>query len=277
MNELSYLWAIILGVVQGLTEFLPVSSSAHLAIAQRWMGLDPESQTILLFDLMMHVGTVISIFIVFAKPLRQYLTRLLAECQSSWRGRRYATRILLLGVAASIPTAAIGLGFKDFLEDAFAHPRRIGGELVITGILLMLMALVPRGRRGWKRFRFDHAVWIGIAQGISILPGISRSGATICTAAFCGIRRRWATEFSFYIAIPAILGATAIKLKDALELGSAALATLPWGPILVGSVVSLIVGVMSLVALVESVRRAKLHYFSVYCWLLGGLVLLGIV
>jgi len=277
VNELSYFWAILLGALQGLTEFLPVSSSAHLTIAQRWMGLNPDSQTILLFDLMMHVGTVMSIFIVFAKPLRAYLTRLSAECRSSWRGRRYALRIMLLGVAASIPTAAIGLGFKRFLEDAFGHPLRIAGGLMVTGILLFLTSVVPRGRRGWKKFSFGHALTIGLAQGIAILPGVSRSGATICTASFCGIRRRWAAEFSFYIAIPAILGAAAIKLKDALEMGRESIAALPWGPILVGSLVSLVVGWVSLLALVQAVRRAKLHYFSIYCWLLGGLVLLGVV
>lgn len=277
MNDLGYGWAIVLGVVQGITEFLPISSSAHLALVQRWMGLAPESLTILLFDLMTHVGTVISIFIVFAKPLQAYLTRLIREWGSEWNGRRYATKILLLGVAASIPTAAIGLGFKDFLEDSFGHARRIGGELMVTGLLLYAMSLIPRGRKGWKHFRFSHALWIGLAQGISILPGISRSGATICTASFCGIRRRWATEFSFYIAIPAILGAAAIKLKDAIELGGSALADLPWGPMVAGSVVSLVVGVASLLALVQAVRRAKLHYFAFYCWLVGGLILAGVV
>lgn len=275
MNELGYLEAIVLGVVQGITEFLPISSSAHLAVVQRWMGLPPESLTLLLFDLMTHVGTVISILIVFARPLKSYLVRLIAECSSGWTKRRYATRILLLGVTASIPTAAIGLGFKDFLEAAFGHPRRIGGELVVTGLLLIALTFVSRGRRGWKNFRFSHAVWIGIAQGVSILPGISRSGATICTASFFGIRRRWATEFSFYIAIPAILGAAAIKLNDAFKMGGAALAELPWGPMAAGSIVALVVGVVSLMALVQAVRRAKLHYFAYYCWVVGGLILLG--
>jgi undecaprenyl-diphosphatase len=139
------------------------------------------------------------------------------------------------------------------------------------------MSLMPRGRKGWKHFRFSHAVWIGLAQGISILPGISRSGATICTASFCGIRRRWATEFSFYIAIPAILGATVDTLRDVTKLGGSAGADLPWGPMAVGSAVSLVVGIGSLLALVSAVRRAQLHYFAYYCWVVGGLILLGVV
>jgi undecaprenyl-diphosphatase len=153
----------------------------------------------------------------------------------------------------------------------------VGLGLVITGVLLAALVFVPRGTRGWKNFRPWHAVLIGIAQGISISPGISRSGATICAASFLGIRRRWAAEFSFYIAIPAILGAACLKFKDALELGTGQFAALPWGPILAGSVVSLVTGVLSLRMLLGAVRRARLHYFAIYCWLLGGLVAGGII
>ncbi len=277
MSELGYGWAILLGVIQGLTEFLPVSSSAHLAFAQRWIGLDPSSLTMLLFDLLSHVGTVVSIFIVFREPIGRYARRFANECRSDWPGRRYGMRIAVLGVSALIPTAVIGLGFKEKFEAAFGDARGIGIDLVITGALLAATAAVPRGRRGWKDFRVGHAVLIGIAQAISIFPGISRSGATISTAAFLGIRRRWAGEFSFFIAIPAILGAAAIKLKDALELGPEGFAALPWGPIVTGSAVSLVTGVVSLRLLLGAIRRARLHYFAVYCWVVGGLAASGVL
>jgi undecaprenyl-diphosphatase len=272
VSELGYGWAVLLGLIQGLTEFLPVSSSAHLALSQKWIGLDPSGLTMLLFDLLAHVGTVISIFIVFREPIARYARRATLELGSNPPPRRYALRIAGLALCALIPTGVIGLGFKDKFEAAFADSRGIGIDLLITGALLAATALVPRGWRGWKDFHVGHAVLIGIAQGIAIMPGISRSGSTICTATFLGIRRRWAAEFSFYIAIPAILAAAALKLKDALELNGGQFAALPWGPILLGSVVSLIAGVVSLWLLLGAVRRARLHYFALYCWLLGGLV-----
>jgi undecaprenyl-diphosphatase len=299
VSELGYGWAVLLGVIQGLTEFLPVSSSAHLALAQRWFGLDPSGLTMLLFDLLAHVGTVVSVFIVFWEPIRHYARRLVGELHlrtsdgalslppsrsirasagaEGGASRRYALRIALLALCALVPTGIIGLSFKEFFEESFSHDRGIGLDLVVTGVLLALTATVPRGRRGWKDFRAWHAVVIGIAQGIAILPGISRSGATIAAAVFLGIRRRWAAEFSFCIAIPAILAAAAIKFMDALELGEEGFAALPWGPIVVGSAISLLMGIVSLHLLLGAVRQAKLHYFAVYCWIVGGLVASGML
>ncbi len=258
-----------------MTEFLPVSSSGHLALGQRQLGLDPDSPTLLLFDLMAHLGTLIAVWIVFATPTRRYVHRLIRESLPSWHGRRrVAWRITLLGIAATVPTAAIGLGFKDTLEAAFDKPRWIGIGLLVTGVLLALTAMIRRGRRGWRQFRWWQAVLVGLAQGLAILPGISRSGSTICVAAYCGLRRRWAAEFSFLIVVPAILGATVLKTKEAFELPALQSSAIPWGPIAVGSVVSLIVGVFALRLLVQAVRRAKLHYFAVYCWIVGVITLL---
>ncbi len=277
MSELGYGWAVLLGVIQGLTEFLPVSSSAHLALSQKWIGLNPSSLTMLLFDLLTHIGTVISIFVVFREPMVRYARRFVAEMRTDWPYRRHALRIALLALCALIPTGVIGLAFKERFEAAFSNSRGIGVDLIITGVLLAATVAFPRGRRGWKAFRAGHAVLIGVAQGVAIFPGISRSGSTICTATFLGIRRRWAAEFSFYIAIPAIVGAAMLKLKEALELGLDAFVSLPWGPILVGSIVSLVTGVISLRLLLGAVRRARLHYFALYCWLLGGLVALRVL
>ena len=282
MSELTYLGAVVLGVVQGLTEFLPVSSSAHLAIIQRWYALDPESLPMHVLDGLVHIGTTIAVFIVFADSLRRYIQRLIAELGWSCTlpngrgtdrtGKRYALRILLLGVVATIPTGVIGLGFKKTFERAFGEPVWIGVGLLITGVLLAVTAGVARGRRGWKDFGWRRAVLVGIAQGIAIWPGVSRSGSTICAATFFGLRRRWAAEFSFLIAVPAILGATALKLREALAMSAANTVTIAWEPTLVGAAVSLVVGVLSLRLLLGAVRRAKLHYFSYYCWVVGALV-----
>ncbi|MEK7756058.1 MAG: undecaprenyl-diphosphate phosphatase, partial [Planctomycetota bacterium] len=254
MSDLTYLQAIVLGVVQGLTEFLPVSSSAHLAIAQRWCALDPESLPMHVFDGLVHIGTTLAVLIVFAGPLRRYGYRLIGELSSNWTGKRYALRILLLGVMATIPTGVIGLGFKKTFERAFGEPVWIGVGLLLTGVLLAVTAYVGRGKRGWKDFAWWRAVLVGIAQGIAIWPGMSRSGSTICAATFCGLRRRWAAEFSFFIAVPAIVGATALKLREAFAMSAENAVPIVWGPALVGAAVSLVVGVLSLRLLLGAVR-----------------------
>lgn len=275
MSELSYLESVILGAIQGLTEFLPVSSSAHLALVQGWMGLHPDSLSMHVLDGIVHIGTTIAVFIVFAASFSDYVVRLAAELRGNWQGRRHALRFTLLGAAAVIPTGFIGLTFKRQFERLFGEPYWIGVGLLITGAVLFATAWVPRGRRGWKSFRWWQAAIIGTAQGVAITPGISRSGSTICAATMCGLRRRWAAEFSFFIAIPAILGATALKLREALtEHSDTAIA---WGPTFAAGAVSIVVGVFALKLLLSAVRRAKLHYFAWYCWLLGGLVIVGLI
>ena len=275
MSDLSYVKAVILGAVQGLTEFLPVSSSAHLVLAQKQLSLDPSSKTILLFDMLTHVGTLIAMAIVFGGALIRYLKRLASETSPGFSGSRLAWKFMLLGIAATIPTGIIGVMFKDAFEASFDRPVQTGIELIITGVLLAVTVRLPRGKKGWREFGFLHAIVIGVAQSIAIFPGISRSGATICTATYCGVRRRWAADFSFFIATPAILGATVLMLKDAFELPKAELAGLPWGPMIAGSVVSMLVGAWALWLLLKLVRRSRLHWFAPYCVLVGALAMSG--
>lgn len=277
MSELGYGSALILGVVQGLTEFLPVSSSAHLALVQHWLELSADSPTMLLFDALTHIGTVVSIFMVFAAPLGKYAARLLAETAPAWRKPRYAWRIALLGIVASMPTAGIGLAFKEEFTASFGNAPRVGGGLLVTAGLLFLTSYLPRGRRGWRRFAWWHAALVGVAQGLAIEPGISRSGSTICTASFCGLRRRWAAQFSFFIAIPAIVGATVVQWGDTMQAVRAEGADLPWGPLVAGSVAAMLVGVIALYALLSAVRRAKLRPFAIYCAVVGMLMLLRVI
>ncbi|MCP4246158.1 MAG: undecaprenyl-diphosphate phosphatase [bacterium] len=273
MNDLDTIQALVLGIIQGLTEFLPVSSSGHLAIAQRLMHLEADSHSMLLFDVASHLGTLAAVVWVFAGTFRRYLRRLLAERGPDYAGRRIAWRLAGLGVAASIPTALIGLYFKDPFEAAFAKPTWIGVGLLTTGTLLFVTGRLPRPRRGWRQFGVMRALLVGVVQGAAILPGISRSGSTICAAMACGLRRRWAAEFSFFIAVPAICGAALIKLEDTLELSSAELAAVPTVPIAVGALVALVSGVFALRLLLSSVRRGRLQHFCYYCWLLGAIVL----
>ena len=273
MNEFNYLTAMLLGAIQGLTEFLPISSSGHLALTQRWLNLDPDSIQMLLFDVLAHLGTLIAVVIVFVTPARRFANRLIRESSRSWSARRFGWRIAVLAIAATIPTAVIGLSFKQTFEAAFDKPVWIGICLLTTGGLLAVLAKLRRGRRGWKEFHWWEAALVGAAQALAILPGISRSGSTICVASYFGWRRRWAAEFSFLIAVPAIVGGTLLKIKDTLDLPGEELAAVALGPVIVGSILSLVVGVFALKILLHTVRRAKLHYFALYCWVAGALAL----
>ncbi|HNO78241.1 MAG TPA: undecaprenyl-diphosphate phosphatase [Phycisphaerae bacterium] len=275
MNELSYLQAIILGLVQGLTEFLPVSSSGHLALGAHWFDLQPESQSMLIFDIAVHLGTVLAVTMVFARKFIAYFTRLIAETNPKFEGRRIAWKIAALGVVASIPTAIIGLTFKDQLEQAFGNRLGIGIALIGTGSLLWITGKIPRPKRGWRRFGWGRAFVIGLGQGIAILPGVSRSGTTISLAMLCGIKRQWAGEFSFFIAIPAICGAALLQIKDVINDPAMSLSGFMTGPLLMGALVATATGYFALRLLMSAVRNAKLHYFCYYCWMLGLIVIVA--
>ena len=274
---MSYLQAALLGVIQGLTEFLPVSSSGHLAFLERVMDLDADSPSMLAFNVCVHLGTLIAVAFVFRGSISQYVRALAVQFKprsdAKPRSKKtFAIQFLLLGIVASIPTGAIGLGFKDYLEAAFAKPIVVGACLIATGTLLALTRWAPKTSRSIRAMTVVDALLIGLAQGLAILPGVSRSGATICTALFCGVKRRWAGEFSFFIAAPAIMAATVLEVKDA-----AAGPAVPWGPILLGSIISTIVGAVALTWLIRLLRKARLHLFSYYCWILGIAIIGGTV
>ncbi len=275
MTELTYLEAVVLGLVQGLTEFLPVSSSGHLAIAQKLFDLPGSSPQMLLFDVLSHTGTLLAVAFVFAGTFKAFAARLIAETRPSFGGKRTGWLVALLGVVACVPTAAIGLGFKDKFEASFDSMPTVGIGLLISGALLFAVGRVPRPRRGWRRIGWWRAVMVGIAQGAAILPGLSRSGSTICTAMMLGFKRRWAAEFSFLIVVPPIVGATLIKLRDTFALPPEQLGDIAWWPLILGSIVALISGVVALRLLLALVIRQKLQHFCWYCWLLGGVVLVA--
>ncbi len=273
MNELTYLQAIILGLVQGIAEFLPISSSGHLAVVQQFMDLESDSQSMLVFNVSTHVGTLVAVALVFFGSSRLFLRRLFKETSSDYSGRRHAWSLLGKGILATIPVGVVGLAFQDKVEAAFGNPLGIGIALMTTGTLLFISGKVPKPNRGWKQFGVGRAVLVGLAQAVAILPGISRSGSTISVALMLGLRRRWAGEFSFFIFAPAICGASLIKAKDVLDMSPEQFSTLQVGPIVVGTIVSLCSGYVALRVLVSAVRRAKLHHFCYYCWLAGLVVL----
>ena len=255
---MSYLEAVMLGIIQGLTEFLPVSSSGHLVLVQDWLGYDPESPEMLAFDVVSHLGTLLAFAIVFRRPALALLA-----------SRRYAPRIISLALVATVVTGIIGLSCKSWFQSLFGEGRLVGVAFMATGLVLFVAARAPIPKKGWRQFSFLAAGAVGLAQALAIAPGLSRSGLTISAATLLGLRRRWAVQFSFLIAAPAIVGATILTVGDFLEVASDDQLSSFAGPLLVGGATAFVVGLLALVLLLRMVQRSQLHWFSYYLWPLG--------
>lgn len=250
-------WALaaLLAVVQGLTEFLPVSSSGHLVLAQTWLGFDPEAAVA--FDLALHLGTLVPVLLFY----RQDLVTLTRETLRGGEGRRFVGYVVL----ASVPTAAIGLGLEDQFKALFHDPRAVGMALLVTSALL-LASRFGEGRQS-RSLGVALALVLGTVQGLAITPGISRSGSTIAVALMLGLRREEAARFSFLMSVPAIGGAALLELGD-LPPG------LPWGQMALGFGVAAVTGYLALWALVRLVIRGRFWVFAPYVAAVGALALI---
>ena len=271
---MNWIQALILGIVQGLTEFLPVSSSGHLVLLQNLVGLkQPE----LLFDVSVHVGTLMAVGAVFQREIRNILVSLLRiaslkRASGSWRtlyDRNEEIRIVALIIAGSIPTALLGLLFKDAVDTVFGSVVIVGWMLLVTGTVLWLTRKTAASGRSLNETAIRDALIIGLVQGLAITPGISRSGSTIAVALFLGIDREIAGRFSFLLSIPAILGALVLSFDPSLSHTS-----MPTEVILLGVFVSAIVGYGALKALLRLVKKGRIYRFAPYCWLIGALALI---
>jgi undecaprenyl-diphosphatase len=250
----SVLEAVLLGLVQGITEFLPVSSSGHLAVLEHLWKLPVESR--LPLATMLHGATALAVVFYFApllvRLIRGLWARDAARRGSSWR----MVGFILLG---SVPAGVIGVAFGDLIDRAFSSPLLVGLMLLVTGgVLFGTRFARPRGETGWLR-----SLLVGVAQAIAILPGISRSGATIASGLYLGMERKEAFEFSFLLAVPAITGAFFLEARkvDLAALNLTALA--------VGMVVAFVTGLAALFVLGRAVTGRKLHWFAYYCWAAG--------
>lgn len=247
--------AILLGIIQGLTEFLPVSSSGHLAILHEPLDFRTNQ---LLFDVFLHVGTLVPVFVVFRRDIASLLTT-----------RRRWLPLLVLG---TVPAVLVGALLHDKIETISEHVSWVGALLILNGIMLFagsrLDGLRPKQGPAWL-----HAAAVGIAQAVAILPGISRSGSTISTGLATGLDREDAARFSFLLAIPAILLALAYKLWKVWG-GTEAVDSGMWAPIAAGTIAAMIVGYGALRALLAVVRRHRLVYFGWYCIAIGAAVLI---
>ena len=268
--------AIILGIIQGLTEFLPISSSGHLVLFQQLFGLKEAE---LFFDVCVHLGTLVAVVVVFHREIRNIIAALLRLVSLAGQKEPILQQIesdpelkmALLIVIGSIPTAILGLIFQSIADQLFSSSFFTGLMLMLTGLLLWLTRLAKSGneRAGIEGFSRTKAFLIGIVQGLAIIPGISRSGATISIGLLLGIHREMAARYSFLLSIPAIIGAGVLSLKDGLSQTDPAIRLS-----LLGAAAAALVGYGALKALLRMVKKGRLYVFAPYCWLIGILAIL---
>lgn len=237
---------IILGIVQGLTEFLPVSSSGHLVILQHIFK--DFKQVGISFDVLIHLATLVSVLIYFNKKIKEIIFT---------KNIKY----ILLIIIATIPAGIIGVLFKDKIESVFTNVKLVSFSLIFTGIILFISDKIKYTNKSEKDITFLDAIIIGIFQAISIVPGVSRSGSTITSAIFRGINRETATQFSFILSIPAILGAVILSIDDFQKIK-----TTEYIPYLSGFIAAFITGLISLKLLTLIIKSKNLKYFAFYCW-----------
>lgn len=272
---MTYFEAVILGLVQGLAEFLPISSSGHLALLQQWFGIDENK--VLLFAVLLHVGTLISVFIVYWKDIWELIVELCLTIKDLCTGKglrleeRPVRKLGVMIIVATIPTAIIGLLFNDLFDKLYTSVLPIGVGLIITGFLLILAERTGNSSRGIEKMNFRNALFIGTVQGIAICPGISRSGSTLFGSLICNLDRKFAVKFVFLISIPSILGSAVMEAPDAIKAG---IDMAQLGPVLVGMAVAAVSGLIAIKTMIKIVSDKKLSYFSYYVWVLGAAVVL---
>lgn len=253
--------AALLGFIQGVTEWLPISSSGHLRITEMLLGLTLP----LLFDVTLHVGTLAVILFFFRKDIKAILAALAKRDFKSENGK-----LIPLIIVGTVPTALIGVAFTfgNIIENVFDSFLPIAGAFITCGVMLYIS---KTGREQADNITYLVALAIGTAQGIALIPGISRSGVTIATALLLGLRREKAFKFSFLLSVPAVLGALGLTLYEQHE--ALTLVGVGWTEILVGIAVSIVVSYFALKLLWKVLANKKFYLFAFYCWLIGAILL----
>ena len=273
---MNYLTAILMGALQGVTEFLPISSSGHLALFQHFFGMEDIESQQMFFSAMLHFGTLISICIYYFHDVVDMIREFFLGLGSlARRGGREtippARRLVLLIVVATLPLFAV-LPVKDLIERATGSVTFISVALLCTGFLLFFSDRMARGRKTERTASLTDALMVGLAQAVGTLPGISRSGMTISAGLLRGYDRPFAVRFSFLMSLPAVLGATILELKDAVELGIDP-AIIPY--CVVGVVVAAVVGYLSIGLVNTLASKGKFGAFAWYCWAVGAVSLVA--
>ena len=271
---MTLLSSILLGVVQGVTEFLPVSSSGHLAIAEHLLNISGASSSPPFFDVLLHLGTLFAVFAAYWEDIRDMVLEFFYGVSDLIHGATPnrvppARRMILLIIVGTLPLFAV-LPVKDLIEGLGDNMYFVAAALLVTGCLLFASDHVPRGRKTERSATMLDALLVGVGQALATCPGISRSGTTITAGCFAGFDRRFAVRYSFLMSIPAILGANILSFKDALEAG------ILWEEVpvyLAGVAASALVGYLCIRLIRLVADKGKFGFFAYYCWLAGVVTL----
>jgi undecaprenyl-diphosphatase len=254
--------ALVLGIVQGATEFIPISSSGHLVLVP-WLLDWPEPG--LVFDTVVHWGTLLAILAVFWRDLVA-LARAWAGSLVERNLDQTEARLAWLIIVGTLPTALMGYLWEDFFESLFSSPGRVAVLLLVTGAILALSERLGKRQRSLNDLGWLDSVLIGLAQGLAIAPGISRSGATMAMGLLRGVKREAAARYSFLLATPIIVGAGLLQLVELFQAGAA---RANWVPLTVGFLAAAVSGYVCIRFLLAYLQRGKLYVFATYCWLAG--------
>ncbi|MCP3943587.1 MAG: undecaprenyl-diphosphate phosphatase [Desulfobacteraceae bacterium] len=266
---------IILGILQGLTEFLPVSSSGHLVLGQIYFKI---TQVGMIFDVSVHMGTLLAVLVVYFADIKLIFASVF-RVAAKVAGRKpfvhlFKTdenlKLAVFIIVGSVPTALLGLVLKNFEDVLFTSKTLVGCMLILTGTILWSSRRYYNNEVSGGKLDTRRAIFIGIVQGFAVIPGISRSGSTIVAGMFAGLDRDRAAKFSFLLSVPAILGAQILSVNDVIKTG------MTIDPaIIYGTITSFFIGLIALKLLLKLVHQGKFHLFAPYCWLVGVLVLLS--
>ncbi|MCO7220044.1 undecaprenyl-diphosphate phosphatase [Klenkia sp. PcliD-1-E] len=266
---MSWFEALVLGVVQGLTEFLPVSSSAHLRIVGALAGWpDPGAA----FTAIIQIGTELAVLVYFARDIARIVTAWVASLVHRERRGDPDARMGWLIIVGSIPIVVLGLLLQNTIETTFRDLRIVATALIVFSLFLLVADRVGRKRRTLEELTVGHGVVFGLAQALALVPGVSRSGGTITAGLLLGYTREAAARYSFLLAVPAVLGSGAYQAYDALH-GATAGAPVAWGPTVLATVVSFAIGLAVIAWLLRYLQRGSFVPFVVYRVVLGAVVL----
>lgn len=272
---MTILSSVLLGLIQGIAEFLPISSSGHLAIAEHLLGMQGASDIPEFFDVLLHLGTLLAVFVAYWSDIRAMIAEFFAGIRdiahhSTPTPVPPARRMILLLLLGTLPLFLV-LPFKKAVEGLSENMYFIGGALIVTGCLLFFSDRVKKGRKREKNATVIDVLLVGCAQALATCPGISRSGTTITAGCFLGFERKFAVRFSFLLSIPAVIGANILALKDALA------AEVDWAGVpvyLIGVAVAAVSGYLSIRLLRYVADKGKFGAFAYYCWCAGILTLI---
>lgn len=271
---MTFLSSFLLGLVQGIAEFLPISSSGHLAIAQNLLGMSDAGTVPEFFDVLLHLGTLVAVFVAYWADIKDMVLEFFRGAgdllhHSTPNPVPPARRLILLIILGTLPLFVV-LPVKDAVQGLSNSMAFIGAALIVTGVLLFVSDRVKKGRKNERTATWLDVLIVGIGQAIATMPGISRSGMTITTGCFVGFERKFAVRFSFLLSIPAVLGANILSLADAAKTG------INWAEVpvyLVGVVTAAVVGYLCIRLLRFIADRGKFGAFAYYCWAVGVLTL----